>query len=430
MAAKCDRPDARGQSLRFTSVLHVLWIALLGSDRIDLLGGNGPALLLPFHVLTILVLAVEWKRRMDTRTLPRVDARTATFAALLLGLLALVALSILRSADVVVSTGRAILFAATAISVPLVIWAMADRDDLMELLGRGGAWGLGIALIYSALQVLAFLGRVPEDVRVGPASIHLATAIYETIPRLAGASADMNRGGLMALFHTVLVVIGLPPGRARRLWIGVGIFLIVGSLSRSVALASVMVLALQTPALLRTQRLRGIAVGASMALSVAAGISALLLDPRIREGSARFFAPLEKRLQITEGSASAHTYLLERGVEVATADVPNTLIGIGFGASFKVLSDYFAGFKYGNFHSTWVTLWAEAGIFAMLVAFALLLLPIRTAGPLTGLLLGLVFYNAFYNGHLEPMLWVTIALVWLAPHRLMHRTEEAARVPA
>lgn len=400
-------------------MLHVLWIALLGSDRIDLLGGNGPAMLLPFHLLTVAVLAVEWKRRMDTRTVPRVDARTATFAALLLGLLALVALSILRSADVVVSTGRAVLFAATAISVPLVIWAMADRRDLLTLLGRGGAWGLGIALVYSALQVLAFLGRVPEDVQVGPANIHLATAIYETIPRLAGASADMNRGGLMALFHTVLVAIGLPPGRARRLWIGVGAFLIVGSLSRSVGLASVMVLALQVPAILASQRVRGLAIGTSIVLSLAAGASALLLDPRIREGTARAAAPIEKRFELTEGSASAHTYLLERGVEVATADVPNTLIGIGFGASFRVLSDYFAGFKYGNFHSTWVTLWAEAGVFAMLAAFALLLLPLRTAGPLTGLLLGLVFYNAFYNGHLEPMLWVTLALVWLAPHRLV-----------
>jgi hypothetical protein len=411
-------------------VLHVLWIALLGSDRIDLLGGNGPALLLPFHVLTVLVLAVEWRRRMVTRTLPSIDAYTATFAALLLGLLALVALSILRSADVVMSTGRAVLFAATAISVPLVVWAMADREDLMLILGRGGAWGLGIALCFSVLQVLTYLGVVPSDVRLGPASAHLATAIYEGIPRLAGASGDMNRGGLMALFHTVMVVIGLPPGRARRLWIGVGVCLIAGSLSRSVALASVMVLALQAPTLLRAQRLRGIAVGASMALALAAGASALLLDPRIREGSARFFAPLEKRLQVTEGSASAHAYLLERGVETATADVPNTLIGIGFGTSFKVLWDYFAGFKYGNFHSTWVTLWAESGIFSMLIAFALLLLPLPRAGPLAGLLLGLVFYNAFYNGHLEPMLWVTLALVWMAPHRLAEPAREVAVAPA
>jgi hypothetical protein len=173
-----------------------------------------------------------------------------------------------------------------------------------------------------------------------------------------------------------------------------------------------------------------VAIGASMALSIVAGASALLLDPRVREGSARFFAPLEKRLQVTEGSASAHAYLLERGVETATADVPNTLVGVGFGTSYKILADYFAGFKYGNFHSTWVTLWAESGVFSMLIALALLLAPLRRAGPLTGLLLGLVFYNAFYNAHVEPMLWVTLALVWLAPHRLTAAPDRSVAVAA
>ena len=37
----------------------VLWVALLGADRIDILGGEGPVVLTPFYVLTPIVVWTE-----------------------------------------------------------------------------------------------------------------------------------------------------------------------------------------------------------------------------------------------------------------------------------------------------------------------------------------------------------------------------------
>lgn len=392
--------------------LLIAWVALLGADRVDLLGGRGPALLLPLHVLTPLVVVTEWRRRLLAQRLPQFTGEAAAFAALVLALLAIVALSIVRSGDVTMSLGRALLFGGTAVGVPLALWGAADRADLLSILGRGAAWGLSIALVFNLLALGVLFDLVPRDVTVGPASAHLATAIYGAVPRLAGATSDMNRGGLVALIHTVLIVLARPPMRGRSGWMALGALLTLGSLSRSVMLCAI-------PTLLLTPRLRSAMRGSRLLLAVLLGALALgtatLLHPRVREQTVRATAPLAERLRLREGSAQAHAFLFRRAGEVALRDIPGTLIGIGYGTSFRVLADFFAGNPYGNFHSTWFTLWVESGIVAMLVMLALLVLPLRRAGPLNGLLIGLVAYNAFYNGFTEPLLWATLTLVWLVP---------------
>jgi len=427
-----------------STLLFIAWIALLGTDRIDLLGGRGPILLLPFQLLTILVVVSEWRRRIAARSLPQITPETARFAALVLGLLAVIALSILRSADVEVSLGRALLLTATAVGVPLAIWGAADRSDLLALLGRGARAGLVVALVFNVVGLLSLVGVVPIEVDAGPVRLLFETSVYELVPRLAGGATDMNRGGLIALVHTVLIAIAVPTVRGRRAWIALGAVLVVGSLSRSVLLAAI-------PALIFTPRVRlgraefdahvsgaphradtthaaslaraSARTALALGLAVVALASAALLVPKVREATVRVTAPLAQRFSPQEGSAQAHAFLFTRAAEVGTRDLPGTLLGIGFGTSFRVLADFFAGNKYGNFHSTWLTLWVESGVFAMLIALALLALPLRRAGPLGGLLAGLIFYNAFYNGLSEPLLWVALALVWVAPEALRVHSE-------
>jgi hypothetical protein len=402
-----------------SKAIFIAWIALLGTDRIDLLGGRGPILLLPFQLLTVLVVASEWRRRAAARTLPQITPGAARFAALVLGLLALIALSILRSADVGVSLGRALLLTATAVGVPLAIWGAADRDDILTLLARGACAGLLVAVVFNAAGILSLVGVVPTELDAGPLRLSFATSVYELIPRLAGGASDMNRGGLIALVHTVIIAIAVPAVRGRRAWIALGAILVVGSLSRSVLLAAI-------PALLFTPRLHAARAGRTalaLGLALVALASSALLVPKVREATTRVTAPLAQRFSPQEGSAQAHAFLFERAAEVGTRDLPGTLLGIGFGTSFRVLADFFAGNKYGNFHSTWLTLWVESGIFAALVALALLALPLRQRSPLSGLLAGMILYNAFYNGLSEPLLWVALALVWIAPQVLERRDD-------
>ena len=407
-------------------VLIVLWIASLGVDRIDLLGGNGPLVLLPFQLLTALTVLAEWTRRLRAGRLPVASPNTRLFAALLLALLAMVALSILRSADVVTSLGRALLFSATALGVSLAVWGAADRDAVGALLARGAQVGLLVALLFNALCILALLGVIPEQQVLGLVAVDLTPSVYGTLPRLGGGALDMNRGGLMALIHTLLIA--LAPGRirARSAWIAFGAVLVLGSLSRSVFLAALPVLIY---AAMRAQGRLPSARPVIVALVGIALAATALLNPTIRERTARATAPLADRVSLREGSAQSHLELFARAGDVATRNVAGTLLGIGFGTSFRELADYFAGNRYGNFHSTWLTLWVESGIFSALIALALIVGPLRQAGPLRGLLIGLVLYNAFYNGLSEPLLWVTLALAWIAPQvlagpRTPHRMAE------
>jgi len=61
-----------------TDLLLPLWVALIGADRIDLLGGHGPIVLTPFYVLTPLVIGREAVRRsksLRSSTAPPAGAR-------------------------------------------------------------------------------------------------------------------------------------------------------------------------------------------------------------------------------------------------------------------------------------------------------------------------------------------------------------------
>lgn len=407
-------------------LLLVLWVALLGVDRIDLLGGGGPIVLLPFQILTAVVVLAEWGRRLRAGRLPVPTAATKRFAALLLCLLALISLSILRSADVSTSLGRALLFAATAVGVPLALGGAANRDAFGQTLARGAQVGLAVAVLFNALCVLALLGAIPKGVTLGLVSVDLTPSVYGAMPRLGGGALDMNRGGLMALIHTVLIALAPAQIRERRAWVALGAVLVLGSLSRSVLLAAVPIVAMgffQSRG--RVVTARGVVL---LCTAIAMGAFALL-QPGLREGTGRALAPLADRVSIREGSAQSHVALFARAGEVATRSAAGTLLGIGFGTSFRELADFFAGNRYGNFHSTWLTLWVESGILSVIVALLVLVGAWQQAGPLRGLLAGLVLYNGFYNGLSEPLLWVALALTWMAPQVLTTSPRSPMRMP-
>jgi len=395
--------------------LIVLWIATLGADRIDLLGGAAPFALLPFHVLTAAVVATEWHRRLRTGSLPTLSTAQGTYGVLVLGILALAAASVLRSGDILLSTNRVILLAGTAVGSSLAIWGMSDRDDLLMLLARGARVGLAAAVVFDVIQLLSFARIVPENLQLGPVNILLASHAYGIIPRLTGLGADMNGSGGALLTQTVLIALAGPRVRFRRGWIVLGGVLILVTLSRSSLLAALPVLLL-FPKVVPAGRSVRIALAAS-ALLVAAGTTALFSED-VRTTVGRALAPLAGRLDPAEGSAQVHTQLIARGVTEATVDIPRTLLGIGYGASHRVLADVFPGSKYGNFHSLYVQLWVESGVLPLLLLLTLLALSLQRAGALQGLVLGFFVYNVFYQGLIQPVFWVAIALVWFASSQL------------
>lgn len=409
--------------------LIALWIATLGADRIDLLGGAAPFALLPFHVLTVAVVASEWHRRLRAADLGGISAAQGTYGVLVLAMLALAAVSVLRSGDLVLSTNRVILFAGTAVGASLAIWGMSDRGDLLMILARGARIGLVAALFLDIIQLLSFARLLPEDVAIGPVTVWIASHAYGVIPRLTGLGADLNGSGGALLTQTVLVALAGSSVRYRRAWIALGALLIILTLSRSSALAALPVLLL-FPKVIPAGRGARLAFAAG-ALVIAAGTATLFAEDA-RATVSRALAPLAGRFDPEEGSAQVHAQLITRGISEATHDIPRTLLGIGYGASHRVLADVFPGSKYGNFHSLYVQLWVESGVMSLLLLVALLVLSVQRAGAMRGLVVGFAVYNVFYQGLIQPVFWMTLAMVWFAaahlrPERLLEPVDWTMR---
>lgn len=395
--------------------LFIAWIASLGADRIDLLGGAGPAMLVPFNALMAVLLAVVWGGHLRARRWPQLPRGAQSFAALLLLLVTLVALSVLRSADFGLSAGRAVLLLASCVGVPLIIWGVAEREDLLTLLGRGACAGLAFSAIMNLGQALNLIGLVPNDVFVGPVLLKFEVMRYGVFPRFAGAAFDMNRGAMLAVTFGVMVSLARPIVAGRRGWMLLASLMALSSLSRSAALAAIPVLLL-TPQLqtsLRTVRSVRVVLGAAL-VAIALGAS-LMFNPDLRAQTSETLAPLASRLDVQEASAGVHAELYARAAEVSTRSYGEALGGIGYGMSFRELADVFGGNRYGNFHSSWLTLWVEVGIFALLVGWALILAPLRGVTAFRGLILGMFVFSIFYNFLGDPALWLCIALAWMTP---------------
>ena len=408
------RPDEARRA-----VLPVVWVATLGADRIDLLGGHVSVHVTPFLVLTPIVAATElWRRRREGSPVSLGRSMLA-YCALLLCLAVVVLASVYVSRETAVSAARATLLVATIAGTLVVILTLPEKE-VVGILARGAVLGLALFALFSVLEGLTFLGIAPEHLLAGPIDVDLVTAPYAGIfPRLSGPVIDPNRGGLLVLCYAYALARGAFRPRMRRSWLGVAALLLLLTLSRSAVLAAgvafVVILAER----------RRLALGfapAVVALVLVGAMSVVLLAfPVTGQRFAETVSPFSQRLSAGEGSATTHLALVQRGFATATASVPRALIGLGYGSSYLVLDDIFPGNRYGNFHSLYVSMFAESGVFALLLIVALLVVPLTRRGPYRALVVGLVIFNVFYQATVEPVFWAVLALAWLSmdAHRTM-----------
>jgi hypothetical protein len=390
--------------------LLTTWIALIGADRIDLLGGDGPFILTPFLALTPLVLASELLRRHLCQRPIRVTRQAAAFLALSLVLLLVVGVSVFVSQDLTKSAARATLLAIHLTGTLAVAIAAADRGDLDRVFERGAVAGLLLFAAFDALQLATLAKVVPDVLRIGSISIDLVPSTYgEIVPRLSGTVADQNRAGLVLLFYGWFV--GYRPGRGPRWGLLLLAFLLsVATLSRSAAIAG-----LATFFVLILERRVRVSVGFLFALSLVLSSAALILlaSPAARDWVGTALAPFAKRLSMDEGSSQEHVMLIGRGIKEATASLPRLAIGLGYGSAYTVLQDVFPGNRYASFHSLYVTIFAESGVVALLCVLLMFGVPMVRGGPYRALVTGAAVFNLFYQAHTDPAFWVILALAWL-----------------
>lgn len=395
-----------------SGVLLSLWIALIGADRIDLAGGHGPFILTPFLVLTPLVAAAELVRRAMLRRPLVVSRRLLVYGVVTATLLTMVLISVYRAIDVPTSASRAILLVAQVCGTLVVAVLCSDREELTTILARGALWSMLVFALFNANEALWWIGRGPELWRVGTLTLAFDNLQnLSVLPRVAGPVGDANRAGFVLLFYIFVLSRSNLGAVARRGAIALSVLFLVLTFSRSAMMGGVVALPL---ALLSRRRPVSVGALASAAVAATAVIALIFVDPSLadRAGSVAA-ATVGSRFSASEGSAQDHLALIERGVHEGMESLPRAAFGLGYGNAYLVLQDVFPGNRYGNFHSLYVTMFAEAGIAALLATLVLTFGPIVMGSPWMPVVAGAIAFNLFYQTATEPVFWFLLAVGWV-----------------
>jgi hypothetical protein len=399
-----------------SAALLALWVALIGADRIDFLGGHAQFVLTSFLILTPVVVLSELLRHLRQRHPVRVPRSAMMYAAVVAALLTVVLTSVLDARDVQVSASRAALLVVQTGGTFAIALLCMDRQDSMRILARGAMVCLVLFVLFDVREGFVWIGRAAETMRIGSASITFGNVQnVGPLPRLPGPGNDANRSGFVLLFYGVLIAAGTPRGMLRRVALAfVTVFLIL-TVSRSATLAAAATIVVT----MLTRRLRFSVTPIIATLAAGALVVAFsLVEPNAFGRVVSIVAsPATQRLSTNEGSQHGHLGLVARGIREATQSVPRAAIGLGYGNSNLVLQDVFPGNKYGNFHSLYVSMFVEAGILALLLTLTLMLTPLVTGGPWRPMIAGALVFNVFYQLPTEPAFWFALAMAWLTMPR-------------
>jgi hypothetical protein len=393
------------------TVLLLLWVALIGADRINLLGAHSAFVLSPFLLLTPMVFLGELVRRHRAGSRITLSRSLLGYVVLALLLLSLCLASVFVSRDLNSAAPRAVLLTFMLTSSFGVLLVARDRSDLNEVLAKGARWGLFVFALFNAAEVLSWLKIFPEQLPSASGILRLAPDVYGGfVPRLSGMVFDSNRGGLVAVVFAFLVANG-DRNRARAWrWVTLAGVLILLTLSRSgiLAAAACVAMAAINGASLKLPR-RLIALLSVVACAV---LTTLLMVPRSRDIASTGIEPILGRLSVVEGSSQDHLRLLERGTSIATESIGAAVHGLGYGSSHTVLQDFFPGDRYGNFHSIYIGIFAESGVFALLTLLMLIGIPLARGGEYRALAASVATFGIFYGALSEPAFWLAITLAW------------------
>lgn len=414
---------------RVVTALLVLWVALLGADRINLAAGVVDFILTPFLALTPIILLLEIIRIAATRESLAIPRNSARYCLIATALLCVVGVSAILSYDPVISGRRTVLLVAHIYGTFLTAIVILNQRRPADILVRGTYLGLVIATVFSIVQVYLWAtDGWDSSIVENEVLLNLAPRTYGMfIPRLSGATIDQGRAGLLYLIQYYVVLRFAPPSRLRTAMLTLASLSLLGTLARSAILGAIVMAGVYW--LERGFRLTWGKIFTASFLTASA-TAALLFLPSFVEALGKILQPLAGRFSGSEESASIHVALIEHGWLLATSTIRNTLLGIGFGNAWIVLAEFFPGDKYANFHSLYITLLAEAGVFALVLGLVLLLYPfVVTAGPMLPLMAGFLAYNVFYQTTSEPAFWLVVCLAWLtagtAEASQMHRRQPA-----
>jgi hypothetical protein len=396
------------------TLLLTLWVATLGADRIDFLGGYGGFTLTPFLVLSPVICAVvAGKALMGQFRGWRMPESPKLFLISFYGLLYLFFLSVIFGPDPVLGIKRLILLGMQLVFGWVVVLALKRPTALV----MGSFLGLLLHGIFCVFEMANWVqGKFLDPAIFQPFFINtLAHTVGHYAPRLSGASMDPNRGGLLLMFYAFCLLRFQPPWVLRPAILVILTLFVVITLSKTAIFSLLVVLGVvawqqrHSLAMLRARNLGKLMLSLVALLALQPILSVLFqVGPQIDVERM-----LSERLSATEEtSGGIHLELIVRGIATLIESPKNVLVGSGFGTAYTLLDDLFPDSKYANFHSIYISFLAETGVFSLILFGILGFYPMRFSRGYTPLLLGLGTFNLFYQLTFEPVFWFALLLSW------------------
>jgi hypothetical protein len=415
-------------------------IALIGSDRIDLLAGHGFFRLTPFLLFASMVVLIRLVfmgllGRSEIKISPPVRRQIPFLVVFVLFLLVSFGSTIFG-----VDPNRGIVALADLVLVSALGYYISVRilaDSAPErLVVRSVTLALIVWLIFCIGGYIAWshgVMRMQEEAASSIESMFAPTAAFGFAPRLSGYCLDSNRAGFILVMYLVLLDRFAAKTRYTRfLRFAIGFFILL-AVSRSAMLCwfAYYVFSAEFWRRLATRRaaLRLAAVAMVcllVGLAYRTEIAGLLDLWQVSE-------VVSDRLSGEQGtSGGEHIELIQRGFETWSNSPRTVVAGIGFAGAPRVLGDIFGDSKYGNFHDLYVSVLAELGLPAFLLLMILLGYPMIGRRGAASCIAAIAIFNVFLQSYMEPIFWVALALVWSfepTGHKLRMSPPDGAAAP-
>lgn len=420
---------------RFEYICLIGSIALIGADRIDLLGGRGSFRLPPFLVLAamaislrVAIIAVE--QRLFIATTPSVR-RQRSFLVLLIVFLFLASISTIFGLDPargLMQLAEVGLVSVLGFCVSTEILAEPDREKLIL---RAVSLGLMVHLVFCVGQSIALAyGIAPQDVDAqtgsGLATLFAPASSLLWVPRFSGSAIDPNGAGFGLVMYLVLLDAFVPKSRYTGiLRFAIGILVLL-TLSRS-AMLCWFAYYVFSRRFWRTLTFR------QMATWLAAPVLLCSVFWFTHKNEIMEVVELwqvsdmiSDRLSTGEGTSGGdHVKLIERGFEIWSSSTRTMIAGIGLGAEPRVLSDFFGDDKHANFHCLYVTVLTGLGLPALMVLMILFGYPIVAREGSAPGIAALAAFSVPYQAHTSAMFWLVLALLWAFKPKLRKESSVA-----
>ena len=422
----CERCQLRNLDFRTLLLKKLEYIFLVGSmglmgaDRIDFFFGHGffrltPFLLFGSLVVVIRLLIVVSRARVQVTVRPPFRRQIPFLVALSLffflamtstvfgedpqrGLVALCGLLLVAGLGYCISLRILVDPAPDKVIVRSVTFAAVVW--VIFCIGGAIAWSHGVT-------------RLQEEAATSFESVFAPTATLFWIPRLSGFCLDANRAGFILVMYMALLDHFAAKTRYTRFLRFALLLLLFIAVSRSAMLC-------WFAYILFSHRLWRRLAAPRTAFRVAALSIICLLAAVVYRKEIVALAELWQFSDIVSdrlssdasGTAGSHIQLIQRGFATWTTSPRTVLGGIGFAGSPRVLGDFFGDNKYGNFHDLYVSVLAELGLPAFLLLLIILCYPITRRKEAACFMAAILVFNVFLQSFLEPIFWVTLALVW------------------